>query len=103
MSDATRDWLARLLSFDTTSRESNLRLIEAIAGYLTELGIEHQLIYNDDRSKANLHARLGPAEDGGVMLSGHTDVVPVDGQNWTTEPLPSRSVMAAITAVAVRI
>ncbi|ARU95256.1 acetylornithine deacetylase [Tatumella citrea] len=86
MSDATRDWLARLLSFDTTSRESNLRLIEAIAGYLTELGIEHQLIYNDDRSKANLHARLGPAEDGGVMLSGHTDVVPVDGQNWTTEP-----------------
>ena len=44
MSDATRDWLARLLSFDTTSRESNLRLIEAIAGYLTELGIEHQLI-----------------------------------------------------------
>lgn len=83
---SVRSLLSTLLSFDTTSRESNLELIEFIQDYLDKLGVESTLIYNDERTKANLYARLGPAGDGGVMLSGHTDVVPVDGQKWTCQP-----------------
>ena len=75
-----------LLSFDTTSRESNLALIDYIQVYLTQLGIESTLIFNDERTKANLYARMGPDGGGGIMLSGHTDVVPVDGQSWTHSP-----------------
>lgn len=75
--------LSKLLSFDTTSRESNLALIQFVRDYLQGLGVESELIFNEEGSKANLYARFGPAGDGGVMLSGHTDVVPVDGQNWT--------------------
>lgn len=86
MTDNVRDWLARLLAFDTTSRESNLALIREVADYLSTLGVSHQLMYNPEGTKANLYAWLGPAEAGGVMLSGHTDVVPVDGQPWTVEP-----------------
>lgn len=78
-----RALLSKLLSFDTTSRESNLALIHFVRDYLKGLGVESTLIFNDEGSKANLYARLGPEGDGGVMLSGHTDVVPVDGQNWT--------------------
>ncbi|MFM2483525.1 acetylornithine deacetylase [Celerinatantimonas yamalensis] len=81
-----RAHLSQLLAFDTTSRESNLALIDAIADYLAKLGIESTQIYNDERTKANLYARLGPSGNGGVMLSGHTDVVPVDGQDWSVEP-----------------
>ena len=83
---ALRKVLGRLLSFDTTSRESNLSLIHYIQGYLHQLDIESTLILNEDKTKANLYARLGPAGDGGIMLSGHTDVVPVDGQHWTLPP-----------------
>ncbi|NVK71969.1 MAG: M20/M25/M40 family metallo-hydrolase, partial [Oceanospirillaceae bacterium] len=83
---SVRALLSTLLSFDTTSRESNLKLIDFIQDYLDKLGVESTLIYNDERTKANLYARLGPAGDGGVMLSGHTDVVPVDGQKWTYQP-----------------
>lgn len=78
-----RTLLSQLFSFDTTSRESNLALIEMIKCYLQDLGIESTLVFNTERTKANLYARLGPAGDGGVMLSGHTDVVPVDGQDWS--------------------
>lgn len=78
-----RALLSQLLSFDTTSRESNLELIHFIKTYLEELGVSSTLIFNEERTKANLLARFGPQGDGGVMLSGHTDVVPVDGQNWT--------------------
>lgn len=81
-----KHWLSQLVSFDTTSRESNLALIETIKQYLQTLGIESTLIFNEERTKANLYARLGPDGDGGVMLSGHTDVVPVDGQNWSHPP-----------------
>ena len=81
-----KEWLSRPIAFDTTSRLSNLQLIEAIAGYLSELGITHQLIYNSERSKANLYARIGPVTAGGVMLSGHTDVVPAQGQVWQMPP-----------------
>lgn len=78
--------LEQLLSLDTTSRESNLALIDVISHYLDDLGIQSTLVFNQEKTKANLYARLGPSGDGGVMLSGHTDVVPVDGQNWTHPP-----------------
>ncbi|MGH6718300.1 MAG: acetylornithine deacetylase [Alphaproteobacteria bacterium] len=78
--------LARLVGFDTTSRGSNLALIDFVAGYLARLGVEAVLTRDDDGRKANLFATLGPRRDGGVVLSGHTDVVPVDGQPWSTDP-----------------
>ncbi|MFG1174483.1 acetylornithine deacetylase [Erwiniaceae bacterium CAU 1747] len=78
--------LAALLAFDTTSRASNLALIHYIRDFLCALGIESQLFFDDSGGKANLYARLGPQGDGGVMLSGHTDVVPVDGQSWSVPP-----------------
>ena len=81
-----KDWLTQLLSFDTTSRESNLALIFTIKAYLENLGIEPTLIYNKEGTKANLYARFGPEGNGGVMLSGHTDAVPVDGQDWSYPP-----------------
>ncbi len=78
--------LAQLLAFDTTSRESNLALINFIDGQLSASGIATRLFYDEPRKKANLYARFGPEGQGGVMLSGHTDVVPVDGQHWTVPP-----------------
>lgn len=86
MSDAVRNMLARLLAFDTTSRESNLELIHFIQNYLTGLGVETQLFLDASARKANLYALTGPAGNGGVMLSGHTDVVPADGQQWSVPP-----------------
>ncbi|HAT2607373.1 TPA: acetylornithine deacetylase [Kluyvera intermedia] len=82
----SREMLEQLVAFDTTSRESNLALIDFIGGYLTGLGVNYERIHNAERSKANLYARLGPPGPGGVMLSGHSDVVPVDGQNWSVPP-----------------
>ncbi|AVO53458.1 acetylornithine deacetylase [Ectopseudomonas mendocina] len=82
----SRDLLADLIAFDTTSRESNLALIDYVRAYLAGLGIDSELLFNAERSKANLYARIGPAGAGGVMLSGHSDVVPVDGQNWSVPP-----------------
>ena len=78
--------IKKLISFDTTSRNSNLDLIKFIEDYLTSHGIESTLIYNEGEGKANLYATLGDPTESGVMLSGHTDVVPVDGQNWDTDP-----------------
>lgn len=86
MSNTVRNLLEKLLAFDTTSRESNLELITFIQDYLVDLGIETQLFQDASARKANLYARIGPAGHGGVMLSGHTDVVPVDGQQWTVPP-----------------
>ncbi|MEN0615356.1 acetylornithine deacetylase [Klebsiella indica] len=86
MSSRLREILGRLLAFDTTSRESNLALIAFIADFLRERGVTSQLFYDDEGRKANLYARVGPSGSGGVMLSGHTDVVPVDGQAWTVPP-----------------
>jgi len=84
------DLIRTLVSYDTTSRESNLALIHWVRDYLAGHGIASQLTYDDERRKANLFATL-PAQDGnvtvgGVVLSGHTDVVPVDGQPWDTPP-----------------
>ncbi|OCW21781.1 acetylornithine deacetylase [Pseudomonas aylmerensis] len=75
--------LRTLVGFDTTSRESNLQLIEFVHDYLASFGVVSERIYNEDRSKANLFASIGPVQLPGIVLSGHTDVVPVDGQPWT--------------------
>ncbi|MEW5683778.1 MAG: acetylornithine deacetylase [Pseudomonadota bacterium] len=83
---AARDLLARLVSFDTTSRGSNLELIEWVEAYLDDLGVPHRRVPNADGSKSNLLATIGPQGEGGVVLSGHTDVVPVDGQPWSSDP-----------------
>ncbi|MFT5707627.1 MAG: acetylornithine deacetylase [Oceanospirillaceae bacterium] len=78
--------LAKLISFDTVSRHSNLDLIKYVQKYLSDLGIESHLVPNAEKTKTNLYATIGPSTAGGIILSGHTDVVPVDGQNWDTDP-----------------
>lgn len=78
--------LERLAAFDTTSRNSNLELINFVRDYFSDLGIESLLVFDEAKRKANLYATLGPQDRGGIMLSGHTDVVPVDGQSWDTDP-----------------
>src|SRR5580692_5726821 len=83
---SSRELLDRLIGFATVSRDSNLELIAFIRDYLAELGVQSELFYNPERTKANLFATIGPLDRGGVVLSGHTDVVPVDGQAWTMEP-----------------
>ena len=80
------DWLARLVAHDTTSSLSNLALIEDVEGYLNGLGVATRRVANEDGTKANLYAVVGPAVPGGVVLSGHTDVVPVAGQDWASDP-----------------
>jgi acetylornithine deacetylase len=82
----TRELVEKLVSFDTTSRDSNLHLIRFVEGYLAEAGVASKLIYDETGAKANLFATVGPEIDGGVVLSGHTDVVPVDGQDWSSDP-----------------
>ena len=78
--------IERLVSFDTTSRESNLALIHFVRDYLASHGIESTLIHDATGNKANLYATVGPQDVPGIALSGHTDVVPVDGQPWDTDP-----------------
>jgi acetylornithine deacetylase len=78
--------IERLIAFDTTSRNSNLALMEFVGDYLRDLGVESELVHNDEGTKANLYATLGPTDRPGIALSGHTDVVPVDGQEWSTDP-----------------
>ena len=80
---STLDYLEKLLSYDTTSAHSNSELITWAQSELLSLGAAVKIIPNEDKSKANLFATLGPKDFGGVMLSGHTDVVPVAGQDWT--------------------
>ena len=80
------DLMAKLIAFDTTSRGSNLALIEWVEAYLDGHGVAHRRVPNADGTKSNLIATVGPAVPGGVVLSGHTDVVPVDGQAWTSDP-----------------
>ncbi|MEA2119728.1 acetylornithine deacetylase [Halovibrio sp. HP20-50] len=82
--------LEKLVAFDTTSRESNLALIEYVEGYLAEYGVSAERVMSPCGKKANLVARIGPEAPGGVMLSGHTDVVPVAGQPWSSDPFTLR-------------
>jgi len=83
---SSKDILASLVSFDTVSRNSNLDLISWVEGYLDKLGVKHQRIYDETGKKSNLWATLGPKDVPGYILSGHTDVVPVDDQQWTDSP-----------------
>ncbi|HTJ93744.1 MAG TPA: acetylornithine deacetylase, partial [Pararobbsia sp.] len=83
------DWIERLIAFNTVSRESNLGLIETVRDHLKSRGIDSTLTYDAGRNKANLFATLPAANgatQGGVVLSGHTDVVPIDGQDWDSDP-----------------
>ncbi len=76
----------RLIAFNTVSRDSNLGLIEWVRDYLAKLGARTRLTHDATGRKANLFATLGDSGKPGLVLSGHTDVVPVDGQNWDTDP-----------------
>ena len=82
----TEELLAYLVAFDTTSRNSNLDLIAFVRDYLAAFGIESVTVPNEQGDKASLFATIGPEGIGGVCLSGHSDVVPVEGQPWTTDP-----------------
>lgn len=86
MNGDVRAMIDRLIAFDTTSRNSNLELIHYVRDYLADLGVASHLTFDDDKRKANLYATLGPTDRGGIALSGHTDVVPVDGQDWSGDP-----------------
>jgi acetylornithine deacetylase len=81
----TLELLERLVSFPTVSRESNMDLIDFVSGFLRERSAQVRLFRSSDGRKANLFGSLGPSESPGIMLSGHTDVVPVDGQSWTSD------------------
>jgi acetylornithine deacetylase len=85
-SDYVLDMVRRLIAFDTTSRNSNLELIAFAQEIFERAGGRVRLTHDDTRRKANLFATLGPDGDGGYVLSGHTDVVPVDGQQWSSDP-----------------
>lgn len=78
--------IRKLVGYDTTSRNSNLELIDFVEEYLDGHGVRGTRIYSDDGRKANLFVTLGPEDEGGIILSGHVDVVPVDGQDWSTDP-----------------
>ena len=82
----SRAMIERLIAFDTTSRNSNLELIHYVRDYLADLGVTAQLVHDDAGRKANLYATLGPTDRPGIALSGHTDVVPIDNQDWTRDP-----------------
>jgi acetylornithine deacetylase len=76
----------RLVGFDTTSRNSNLALIDFVRDYLDGYGIQSELVFDGEQAKANLFATIGPQDQGGIVLSGHSDVVPIDDQDWHTDP-----------------
>jgi acetylornithine deacetylase len=86
MTETTLDLLDRLIAFDTVSAKSNLPLLAYVREYLQSYGISSDLVFNETRDKANLYCTIGPKDVGGIMLSGHTDVVPVEGQAWATDP-----------------
>jgi acetylornithine deacetylase len=83
---SSREILDQLVKFPTVSRDTNLPLIDWVQDYLALQGIDSHRHWNEDRTKAALFAHVGPWEEGAVVLSGHTDVVPVDGQSWTSDP-----------------
>jgi acetylornithine deacetylase len=81
-----KEMVTRLVAFDTTSRNSNLALIEFVRDYLDTHKVASELVFAEDGEKANLYATIGPPDQGGIMLSGHTDVVPIDDQDWHSDP-----------------
>ncbi len=80
------DVLSKLVAFPVLGGQSNLSIIRFIEALLQDKGLQPVLVFNEQGHKASLHVRIGPAADGGVILSGHTDVVPTDGQAWDTDP-----------------
>ncbi|OUS08497.1 acetylornithine deacetylase (ArgE) [Rhodobacterales bacterium 52_120_T64] len=81
-----KEMLEKLVAFPSVSSESNLPIIEFIESYLAEYGVKSWRVYDETGLKSNLYAQIGPNVEGGVVLSGHTDVVPVIGQEWDTDP-----------------
>ena len=86
----SRALIETLVGFDTVSAKSNLALIEFLEGRLAEHGVEARLVHDDTGHKANLYATIGPRDRPGVLLSGHSDVVPVEGQDWSGDPFMVR-------------
>src|SRR5271154_259473 len=84
--------LARLVAFDSVSDRSNLPLVDFVEDYLRSLGASIRRAPNAAGDKAALWATIGPEIDGGIVLSGHTDVVPVDGQPWSGDPFDLREI-----------
>tara|TARA_X000001036_G_scaffold339521_1_gene318659 strand:+ start:573 stop:881 length:309 start_codon:yes stop_codon:yes gene_type:complete len=80
-----KDLFSKLISFETVSKTSNQNLVDFIKNYLSEFSIETQNI-EGAKGQFNLYARIGPNQKGGILYSGHTDVVPTEGQNWDTDP-----------------
>ena len=78
--------LDRRIGFPTVSRDPNREIIDFVRQFLAQRGIGSDLYLSEDGRKANLFATLGPSDRPGIMLSGHTDVVPVDGRSWATDP-----------------
>ena len=83
---ASREILARLVAFDTTSRNSNFALLDYVEDYLERHGVASRRVTRSSEPKANLFATIGPDKPGGIILSGHTDCVPVDDQEWSSDP-----------------
>lgn len=86
MSLSSREMLARLIAFPSVSTSSNLDIIHFCRDWLQSHGVESSLVFSSAGDKANLYASIGPMVEGGVVLSGHTDVVPVEGQVWSMDP-----------------
>ncbi len=84
--EKTQNILRDLIAFPSISAQSNLDIIEYIANYLDSFGISVAIFYDKSQNKANLFATIGPMSEGGIVLSGHSDVVPVEGQNWFNDP-----------------
>jgi acetylornithine deacetylase len=78
--------IKQLIEMPTVSRDSNLDLIHWVRDHLKDLGVESTLVHDETGKKANLYATIGPQDKPGIVLSGHTDVVPIDGQEWDTDP-----------------
>ena len=91
MTDTSLALVERLIAFDTTSRGSNLALIDFAQELLEASGARCRRTYDPTGAKANLFATIGPGEEGGYVLSGHTDVVPVDGQDWSSDPFKAET------------
>ena len=83
--------ITELVKYNTVSRDSNLPLIDHVSSYLDDLGVSSYRVESEDGKKSNLYASVGPEETGGVVLSGHTDVVPTDGQGLADRPIRSGS------------
>ncbi len=98
MTAASLEILDRLVAFPTVSSASNLDLVAFVVEFLGARGVEAALVPGAEGAKANLFATIGPQNRGGVMLSGHTDVVPVDGQAWSGDPFRLRDLDGRLTA-----